>query len=85
MVGKKGFFKDNSWRKHLHRYTCGTNHYIEKAVQGINYKADSLYSSPKLLVRKTGLGIYAAIDYSHEKTIQTVYILKYKKDNSDSA
>lgn len=28
------------------------------------------------------MGIYAAIDYSHEKTIQTVYILKYKKDNS---
>ncbi len=81
-IGRKKGFSKIIVGEDLHRYTCGTNHYIEKAVQGINYKADSLYSSPKLLVRKTGLGIYAAIDYSHEKTIQTVYILKYKKDNS---
>lgn len=64
----------------VHRYVCEPKHYIKKNVNGINYKSDTLYQSPKLLVRKTGLGIYAAIDYSYEKTSQTVYILKYLDD-----
>ena len=67
----------------VHRYVCSTNHYIKKNVSGINYKEDSLYQSPKLLVRKTGLGIYAAIDYSYEKTSQTVYILKYLDETNN--
>lgn len=67
----------------LHRYKCSTNHYVKLNVTGINYKVDSLYTSPKLLVRKTGLGIYAAIDYNHELTSQTVYILKYLKDGDN--
>ena len=33
-----------------------------------------------MLVRKTGLGIYASIDYSGSMTSQTVYILKQKQD-----
>lgn len=41
-----------------------------------------MYIEPKLLIRKTGLGIYAAIDYSSAKTNQTVYILS-KIDKSD--
>ena len=30
-----------------------------------------------MLIRKTGLGIYSAIDYTGSMTSQTVYILKY--------
>jgi tRNA1(Val) A37 N6-methylase TrmN6 len=62
----------------IHRYSCQCHSYIKNGVVGINYKDASLYKSPKLLVRKTGLGIYAAIDYSGFKTSQTVYILKFK-------
>ena len=81
-IGKKRGFSKIIVGEDLHRYNCKSNHYVENNVTGINYKNLTLYSSPKLLVRKTGLGIHAAIDYSHEKTIQTVYILKYKKENT---
>ena len=67
----------------VHRYVCRPKHYIKNNVNGINYKSDTLYQSPKLLVRKTGLGIYAAIDYSYEKTSQTVYILKYLDEKNN--
>ena len=63
--------------KDLHRYSCKSTHFIVESIKGINYKNDDLYNAPKLLVRKTGLGIYAAIDYSGVKTSQTVYILRY--------
>ena len=52
-------------------------------INGINYKNGDLYLPPKLLIRKTGLGIYAAIDYSGTLTSQTVYILKYTDSNND--
>lgn len=41
-----------------------------------------MYTPPKLIVRKTGLGIYASIDYTGSMTSQTVYILKLR-DNAD--
>ncbi|WP_418620825.1 N-6 DNA methylase [Sellimonas intestinalis] len=62
----------------VHRYSCRCNSYIMTGISGINYKDESLYTAPKLIVRKTGLGIYAAIDYDGHKTSQTVYILNYK-------
>lgn len=65
----------------LHRYSCKSHSYVTENIKGINYKDGSLYDSPKLLIRKTGLGIYAAIDYSGLKTSQTVYILKYISEN----
>lgn len=63
--------------ENIQRYCITGNCYIKLGINGINYKDNELYESPKLLVRKTGLGIYAAIDYSGSLTSQTVYILKY--------
>lgn len=56
--------------------------YIRPDIEGINYKNRELYNPPKLLIRKTGLGIYSAIDYSGSMTSQTVYILKYADGNN---
>ena len=42
-----------------------------------------LKAGAKLLIRKTGLGIYASIDYTGSMTSQTVYILKLK-DREDN-
>ena len=36
-----------------------------------------------MLIRKTGLGIYAAVDYTGGMTSQTDYILKKKNDSKD--
>lgn len=62
----------------LHRYSLTSGHYIQLDIKGINYKEAELYEPPKLCIRKTGLGIYCAIDYTSSLVTQTVYILKYK-------
>lgn len=69
--------------ENLKRYKIEEGGYILSNVPGINYKDKTLYEPPKILVRKTGLGIYAAVDYSGGITSQTVYILKKKKENKD--
>lgn len=64
--------------ENVRRYKVGGANYIRKNIEGINYKNEDLYTPPKMLIRKTGLGIYCAIDYTGSVTSQTVYILKYK-------
>lgn len=69
--------------ENLKRYSIEKGAYILKDIPGINYKNKTLYHPPKILIRKTGLGIYAAVDYSGEMTSQTVYILKKKNASKD--
>lgn len=64
--------------ENVRRYKVDGANYIRKNIEGINYKNEDLYTPPKMLIRKTGLGIYCAIDYTGSVTSQTVYILKYK-------
>ena len=60
--------------------SCGQSYDSDKNVAvrryGIDYKDPELFDGPKLLVRKTGRGIYAAIDLSGSYTTQVVYIFK---------
>lgn len=70
--------------ENVHRYGISGECYIRQDIKGINYKNNELYNSPKLLIRKTGLGIYSAIDYSGHMTSQTVYILKYTDGNNQT-
>jgi len=64
--------------ENIHRYDISNGSYILPNIEGIDYKNTTLYEPPKILIRKTGLGIYAAIDYSGGMTTQTVYIFKYR-------
>lgn len=66
--------------ENVKRYSLVGESYIGLNVPGINYKNRDLYVPPKILIRKTGLGIYACVDYSGGMTSQTVYIIKYKND-----
>jgi len=63
--------------ENIKRYDVSGECYIRPDIEGINYKNRDLYNPPKLLIRKTGLGIYSSIDYTGSMTSQTVYILKY--------
>jgi len=60
----------------LRRYVGRPSLWIKLGVKGINYKPESTYKSPKILVRKTGVGITAILDYNDVYTNQVVYILK---------
>ena len=60
------------------RFYVSSNRYIKRGLQGINYKSTALYQGPKVLVRKTGVGITAGIDYNNSLVNQVVYIIKPK-------
>lgn len=63
--------------ENLHRYSIRGACYIKMGVPGINYKEEKLYEPPKMLIRKTGLGINACIDYESTYISQTVYSCNY--------
>lgn len=64
----------------VRRYSISSRLWIAVDNKGINYKSISLYYEPKILVRKTGVGITATIDYSNAFTNQVVYIFKPRLD-----
>lgn len=69
--------------ENLHRYAINGCRYINMNVTGINYKNPSIYIPPKILVRKTGLGINAYLDYDSTFISQTIYSCQYTdKDNN---
>lgn len=63
----------------IYRYFVRPKSYIKLGYKGLNYKDGSIYTSPKILVRKTGVGLTVGIDYNGCYTNQVVYILR-KKD-----
>lgn len=73
---KKGYEK-MSVGENLHRYSFDGARYIKPGIKGVNYKNDEQYFPPKILIRKTGLGIYACIDYSSSYYSQTIYSCNY--------
>jgi adenine-specific DNA-methyltransferase len=67
----------------INRYRLSSPLWIDVTRPGINYKSREVYSEPKLLVRKTGIGISATIDYSGAFTNQVVYIFTLKPEFRD--
>jgi hypothetical protein len=69
--------------ENIKRYTFDGIKYICPNVEGINYKDSSLYTPPKILIRKTGLGIYACIDDNSTYINQTVYSCNLRSGRQD--
>ena len=67
--------------ENVQRYYLKGNKYIIKNKKGIDYKSEDIYIPPKILIRKTGLGINACIDYDSTYISQTVYSCNYIKNN----
>lgn len=64
----------------LFRYTSNSKSWLNTLKEGINYKNLNIYNGDKILVRKTGIGITASLDYENAITNQVVYILKLKPE-----
>lgn len=64
----------------LYRFTSVSKSWINTLKKGINYKDLNIYNGNKILVRKTGVGITASLDYENSVTNQVVYILKLKPE-----
>jgi adenine-specific DNA-methyltransferase len=65
----------------LKRYSGVASKWIILGKKGINYKPMSIYDPPKILIRKTGVGLTASLDYTPALTNQVVYILRKKSDS----
>jgi len=55
------------------RHSVKASRLLQLGLTGINYKSPDLFASPKLLVRKTGVGLKAAVDESGSFTNQVVF------------
>jgi hypothetical protein len=64
----------------IKRYEIKPSRWLKKGYNGIEYKKRGVYKGKKMLVRKTGVGISASIDYSDSYTTQVVYIFKLKEN-----
>jgi adenine-specific DNA-methyltransferase len=58
------------------RYLAVPKHRVDTRIEGVNFKEMAIYRSPKIVVRKTGVGISAALDLSGAVTNQVVYIMR---------
>ncbi len=63
----------------IRRYSISSEYWISVDNKGINYKDISVYYEPKIIVRKTGVGITASIDYTQSLTNQVVYMFRPKE------
>ncbi|MEA2074641.1 MAG: TaqI-like C-terminal specificity domain-containing protein, partial [Euryarchaeota archaeon] len=68
----------------IDRYIIRSQHFIKLGIRGVDYKDESLYFCPKILIRKTGRGINATIDYTNRYAIQVIYIFKPKNEGYDA-
>ena len=64
----------------INRYKINHNFWIDISNSGVNYKKTTIYKGDKIVVRKTGIGISASIDYTSSYTNQVVYIFKLKRE-----
>lgn len=66
----------------IHRYSLKESRRIVLGYVGINYKEEDCFKGKKIVVRKTGVGISAALDYDNHYTNQVVYILRTNDEKS---
>ncbi len=59
----------------MDRYSAKPGRFIKLGVSGIRYKPMDHFESKKLLVRKTGVGLRAAVDESGAAATQTVFYI----------
>ena len=62
----------------MDRYSANWRRYIRMGVPGIKYKPMEHFARKKLLIRKTGVGLRAAIDESGAATTQSVFYVVTK-------
>lgn len=60
----------------VNRYYTTKMKLINVKKNGINYKSLDIYTGTKMLIRKTGIGIYATIDSSGAYVPQVVFVYK---------
>lgn len=68
--------------ENLHRYSISSSRYIEKNIDSVDYKNNVFVNKTLLLIRKTGLGIYACVK-KNCLTTQSIYVLQPKVSDEE--
>ena len=68
--------------ENLHRYAIDSEKYIETNVNDVDYKEKVFKNKRLLLIRKTGLGIYATVK-DNCLTTQSIYVLQPKVSDEE--
>lgn len=81
---------NDDWKKlyfgeHVTRYRETGRAYIDDSISGIDFEDESLYEPPKMLLRKTGFGFNAFVDYSDARCLQVVFVFRLKYDRDEEA
>ncbi|MFC6838428.1 Eco57I restriction-modification methylase domain-containing protein [Halomarina ordinaria] len=81
----KNHCPDSSWKRlyfgeHVTRYRESGHAFIDDSIDGIDFEDENLYSPPKILLRKTGFGFNAFIDYTDARCLQVVYVFRLLED-----
>jgi adenine-specific DNA-methyltransferase len=66
--------------ENIGRYYSKSSKYLKLNIPEIRYKDTLWYTSPKILFRKTGIGINATLDKTNDYCNQVIFILKIKKE-----
>jgi hypothetical protein len=56
------------------------NKWLRLDLSGWDYKPETLYASPKVLVRQAGIGVFATLDCTSARCPQSVYVYRLKED-----
>jgi SAM-dependent methyltransferase len=83
LIVRKSATAPRGWKKlivgeDVDRYVCPASRIIQANVPGINYKSPESFRGAKLLIRKTGVGLKAAIDDTGALTNQVVFHYRTK-------
>lgn len=69
----------------ISRYKSPSVRWIDISADGINYKPDTLYRQPKLLIRQAGIGVNAILDQNLGAYCpQSVYVYRVKPEFVES-
>jgi len=77
---------DPCWKPYIDgdsisRYVAPSVRWLDTSADGINYKPDTLYASPKILIRQAGIGVNAILDQNLSAYCpQSVYLYRVKTE-----
>lgn len=66
--------------EHITRYRESGRAFIDDTVSGIDFEDESLYEPPKILLRKTGFGFNAMLDFDNSRCLQVVFVFRLQED-----
>lgn len=69
--------------EHVTRYRESGHAYIDDTISGIDFEDESLYEPPKILLRKTGFGFNAMLDYNNSRCLQVVFLFRLQDERED--